>query len=143
MKRWLKFNGVGTLGAVVQLSALTVLKSGLGLHYLMSTLVAVELAVLHNFVWHERWTWAERTKPTGAGWRERLVRFHTTNGFISTCGNLFVMSLLVSRLRVNYVAANILSIGACSAVNFLASDRIVFQSSPSGRGCPPPQAADR
>jgi putative flippase GtrA len=138
MKRWLKFNGIGTLGAMVQLSALAILKTGLGLHYLMSTLVAVELAVLHNFVWHERWTWAERTEPAGTGRPARLVRFHITNGLISICGNLFVMSLLVSHMRVNYVAANILSIGACSAVNFFASDRIVFRGRGGMGGGPPP-----
>lgn len=127
MKRWLKFNGVGTLGTVVQLSALTVLKSGLGLHYLMSTLVAVETAVLHNFMWHERWTWSERTGPARAGLPERFVRFHVANGLISICGNLAMMSVLVSHLGINYFAANILSIATCSVANFWASDRFVFR----------------
>jgi putative flippase GtrA len=127
VKRWLKFNGVGTLGVVVQLSALAVLKSGLGLHYLMSTLVAVETAVLHNFVWHERWTWSERTERSKVGLPERLVRFHLANGLISICGNLAMMSLLVSHLGINYVAANIVSIATCSVANFWASDRIVFR----------------
>ena len=59
--RWLKFNLVGGMGIVVQLLLLVGLKTGLHLHYLAATALAVEIAVVHNFLWHERFTWAERT----------------------------------------------------------------------------------
>jgi putative flippase GtrA len=130
MKRWLKFNGVGMLGVGVQLSALTLLKSGMGLHYLLATVVGVEAAILHNFVWHERWTWVDRTKIKGAALTNRLMRFHLANGVISITGNLGLMWLLVSQLRLNYFAANILSIGTCSIANFWASERMVFRKNP-------------
>jgi putative flippase GtrA len=128
VKRWLKFNGVGLLGVGVQLSTLTFLKGGLGLHYLVATVVAVEAAVLHNFAWHERWTWVDRTKLQRARLAGRLVRFHVANGLISVCGNLALMWVLVSRSQLDYVAANILSIGACSMLNFYASEAFVFQA---------------
>ena len=48
---WLKFNTVGAIGIGVQLAALAALKSGLELNYLLATGLAVEAAVLHNFVW--------------------------------------------------------------------------------------------
>ncbi len=41
-------------------AALTLL---LGPHYLVATALAVEMAVLHNFFWHRRWTWADRRDP--------------------------------------------------------------------------------
>ena len=59
-RRWLKFNSVGAIGIGVQLSVLTLLAGHLGLNYLLATALAVETAVLHNFVWHEKWTWADR-----------------------------------------------------------------------------------
>src|SRR5207245_237643 len=52
----LRFYTVGAAGIVVQLAALTFLKSGLHLDYLPATATAVEAALLHNFFWHERWT---------------------------------------------------------------------------------------
>jgi len=58
--RWGKFNLVGVIGIVVQFAALFFLKSVLHLQYLVSTAIAVEVAVLHNFVWHERFTWVDR-----------------------------------------------------------------------------------
>ena len=58
--RWLKFNFVGLIGIGVQLLALALLKSGLHLNYLLATALAVETAVVHNFLWHERFTWRDR-----------------------------------------------------------------------------------
>ena len=54
-RHWLKFNASWdhrNWGSVADADNL--LTSGLKLNYLMSTFLAVEMAVLHNFVWHER-----------------------------------------------------------------------------------------
>jgi putative flippase GtrA len=58
--RFFRFNVVGAMGVAVQLASLTLLVSGLGVHYLPATAIAIELSLLHNFLWHERWTWRER-----------------------------------------------------------------------------------
>jgi putative flippase GtrA len=130
---WLKFNMVGAVGMAVQLTVLTVLKSGLGMNYLAATVIAVESAVLQNFVWHENWTWSHRTKLNARGMLGRLVRFHLANGLISISGNLVLMWLFVSHLHLHYFVANIGAIGTCSILNFLASDRLVFRREhPSG-----------
>jgi putative flippase GtrA len=60
--RWCKFNLVGAVGIFVQFGVLFLLKSGLHFNYLAATVLAVEAAVVHNFFWHERFTWADRTK---------------------------------------------------------------------------------
>lgn len=126
-RHWLKFNAVGIIGIGVQLLALTFLTSGLKFNYLVSTFLAVETAVLHNFVWHERWTWVERTRQTASGVIGRLIRFHLTNGLISIGGNLLLMWVFVSQLHMHYFLANLIAIGSCSVVNFFASDRLVFR----------------
>jgi putative flippase GtrA len=125
MARFLRFNGVGVLGFAVQLGVLALLLRG-GVHYLAATVVAVELAVLHNFAWHERWTWRDR--PADASTRTgRLWRFHAANGLISLAGNLVLMRLLVGLLGMPPVPANLLSVLLCALVNFTASDRFVFR----------------
>jgi putative flippase GtrA len=73
--RWCRFNFVGGIGIAVQFVALFLLKSVLHFNYLAATAIAVEAAVVHNFVWHEQFTWADRTKPDGKkpdriGWRD-------------------------------------------------------------------------
>ena len=126
--RWLKFNAVGALGIVVQLAALALLVSGLHLNYLAATALAVEIAVLHNFVWHERFTWVDRTSIASGAVLARLLRFNFTTGLISIGGNLVFMRLLVGTARLNYFFANLLTIAACSVANFVATDRLVFQN---------------
>lgn len=123
---WLKFNIVGLIGVGVQLAVLTVLKSGLNWTIRAATIAAVECAVLHNFVWHERWTWAHRKLDLrGLPWR--LLRFNVSNGMISIVGNLVLMELLAVRLHLNYVLSNLVAIGACSLLNFFVSDKLVFK----------------
>ena len=52
--RWVKFSAVGGIGG--QLAALTIFRSWLKLEYLLATGLTVEIAVIHNFLWHERFT---------------------------------------------------------------------------------------
>lgn len=124
---WLKFNAVGIIGVGVQLAILALLKSGMGWSVRVSTVVAVECTVLHNFVWHERWTWAHR-KLDLRGVPGRLLRFNVSNGLISIVGNLVLMEILAVRLGLNYLIANIAAIIACSLLNYFASDRLVFKA---------------
>jgi putative flippase GtrA len=122
--RWLKFNAVGGVGIGVQLVVLAALKSGLHLDYLLATGLAVEAAVIHNFLWHERFTWADRV--TESSWA-RFVKFNLTTGLFSIVGNLLLMKVLVGWGGVNYMVANEITIAVCSLVNFVVSDRVVFR----------------
>jgi len=121
--RWLKFNAVGAIGIGAQLIVLAALRSGLGFGYLWATGLAVEAAVIHNYVWHERFTWRDRQTESPL---LRFAKFNGTTGLFSIGGNLLLMRLLVGELRMNYVVANLVTIGTCSVVNFVVSDRVVF-----------------
>ncbi|HEV3205743.1 MAG TPA: GtrA family protein [Terriglobales bacterium] len=120
--RWLKFNLVGGMGIVVQLAVLVTLKTGLGLDYLTATALAVEAAVVHNFLWHECFTWADRAGASSI----RFLKFNLTTGLFSIGGNLVLMKLLVGLGHMNYLLANGITITLCSVVNFLVSDGFVF-----------------
>jgi putative flippase GtrA len=126
--RWIKFNLVGAIGIGVQLGMLALLTSVFHVEYLLATTLAVESAVLHNFVWHERFTWADRISPRCRDAAVRLVRFNVTTGAVSIGGNLLLMRLLVGQAHLPAVAANVVSVAGCSVVNFLVSDRWVFRA---------------
>ena len=124
LARWLKFNFVGALGIAVQLATLVFLKTGLRLHYMVATALAVETAVIHNFLWHARYTWADRqTRALTV----RFITFNATNGALSIMGNVVMMRLLVEGAHLPYLAANGVAVAACSIANFLLSDRFVFR----------------
>ena len=123
--RWLKFNFVGAIGIAVQLSAFWLLQHWIG--YLPATALAVETAVLHNFVWHERFTWKDRPGSPRQHVM-RLLRFQIGNGAVSILGNMAVMWLLVGRLHMQHrVVANAIAIAICSLLNFAIGEWFVFR----------------
>jgi putative flippase GtrA len=133
--RWLKFNLVGGLGIAVQLAVLLGLKSGFHLNYLLATPLAVEAAVVHNFLWHERYTWADRVQPSRRVSLRRLLRFNLTTGGVSIVGNLGLMKLMVGFGNVNYLIANSVAIALSSLLNFLISEEWVFEREAKHEPC--------
>ncbi|HEV7797838.1 MAG TPA: GtrA family protein [Pyrinomonadaceae bacterium] len=127
MNRWLKFNVVGVVGFALQSAALFVLThTAYSISYLAATAVAVELAVLNNFAWHQRWTWSDRPATTTRQTLRRLATFNLTTGLVSIAGNLILMSILVGRFGLPVVGANVVTVVACSLISFVFADRIAF-----------------
>jgi dolichol-phosphate mannosyltransferase len=124
--RLLKFSVVGAAGIAVQLATLAVLVA-MGVHYLLATALAVEIAILHNFYWHRRFTWASRLSGAGQAATKSLIRFHLGNGLISLLGNLITMRVLAGVLHLPVIGANILAITICWLSNFFIGDRWVFR----------------
>jgi putative flippase GtrA len=125
MPRFIKFNATSALGIIVQLGVLWILIHGLHVSYLPATILAVSAAVVHNFFWHWRWTWADRAIPL-AGAPAALVRFAAANGAVSLAGNVVLMAVLVRGAHVAPVAANLIAIAACGVINYWLGDRLVF-----------------
>jgi putative flippase GtrA len=125
MRRQLvRFYAVGLAGVVVQLSALAWLTRSAGMDSMLSTALAVEIAVVHNFMWHDRWTWPGR--PSGERVR-RFWKFNVSTGAISICANVLVTGMLVSATGLPLVAANAIAIALASLATYLASDLVVFR----------------
>jgi putative flippase GtrA len=122
--RWWKFNLVGAMGMIVQLTALALLSRCVGSHYLCASAAAVELAVLHNFVWHVHFTWRDRRGNSAL--LSQLVRFHLSNGMVSIVGNLVLVRILVPQAHLPPLAASGIAILCCSVANFCLGDSWAF-----------------
>jgi putative flippase GtrA len=121
ISRFLRFNLVGLIGIAVQLTTLALLNRALPTHYLLTSTLAVELTLLHNFAWHLHYTWPQTNSPLAA-----LLRFHASNGFVSLVGNLTLMRLFIHTLHAPILAANILTIALCGLANFLLAHHWAF-----------------
>jgi len=130
MARWLKFNAAGIVGVGVQMAALYLLTHFAELNYLASTTIAVEAAILHNFIWHERYTWRIRTRVDPHSALQRLLHFNLSNGAVSLVGNLVLMKLLVDWVGMPVMAANLCAIAACSTLNLVIEEYFVFAAKP-------------
>jgi putative flippase GtrA len=126
LSRWAAFNAVGVAGMIVQLGVVAILVHLLRVHYVLATVVGVESAILHNFMWHQRWTWRDRPARHVRDRVVRLARFHLLNGSISIVGNVALTTLLTGVVGLDAIVSNAIAIVACSLLNFTASDSLVF-----------------
>lgn len=122
--RWMKFNLVGAMGMALQLAALAIFNRLSHGRYLLASAAAVELTLLHNFVWHLRYTWHDRSDRGSKS--TQLARFHLSNGLVSMLGNLVLMRLFVQQEHLPLLLANGLAILCCSVVNFCLGHLWVF-----------------
>jgi putative flippase GtrA len=104
----LRFAVVGGAGTVVNTAALYVLHRLLGVPLVAASAVAVELAVVHNYVFNNRWTFGMRVLSV-----RRLGKFN-----VSMLAGLAVNVLVLWAL---VLPANLLAIGAALAVNYASS----------------------
>lgn len=131
--RWAKFNLVGAIGVVVQLSSLALFNRIAPGHYLCETAAAIELTLLHNFLWHMRLTWSDRLDRSR--WLSQLIRFHLSNGVVSLAGNLALTRLFRLQMHLPLLISNAGAIVCCSILNFVMSDRWTFAATSEGGNC--------
>ena len=116
------FMVVGWLGFALQIAVLALLMSLAHWSWLPATAAAVELAVVHNFIWHERVTWRDR----GVAGVARFARFNVATGLTSIGGNIALMAIYVGVIDLPPIVANALAVATMSVVNFFVADRWVF-----------------
>ena len=125
--RWARFASAGLGGFVVQLAALAGLTKWTDLHYVSATLIAVELAILCNFAWHEQWTWRDRPSATWHQRLQRLVRFHVLTGLTSIIGTTVMTAALVEGAGLSPLVSNAVSVVSLGLFNFAGSETLVFR----------------
>jgi dolichol-phosphate mannosyltransferase len=124
--RILKFALVGAWGFVVNMFFLWFLTETAGLYYLLSSVLAIEISLINNFVLNDLWTWYDRGKAGRVEYFKRMLQYQITAG-VSMLANLFVLWLLTAVFGVYYLASNIFGILCGSALNFVVNDRWTFR----------------
>jgi dolichol-phosphate mannosyltransferase len=140
-----RFTAVAVAGFVLQTAVLEGLTAA-GLHYLPATLVAVEAAILHNYVWHERWTWRDRGTPPGSR-AARLARYHGLTAAVSLGGQALTVMVLTGGLGLRPSISSALAVVALGGLTYAGAGRFVFPppaaTRPDGAGIPRPAAVRR
>ena len=121
-QRAFRFYAVGAAGATLQLLIVAVLAHAFRVHYGVATAMALGATLVHNFIWHVRWTWRDR-RP-GTGYVVAFVRFASANGGVSILGTALLVPLCVERFGLPAVAANVVAIAVCGLVNFWLASRV-------------------
>jgi dolichol-phosphate mannosyltransferase len=126
LEKILRFGVVGCSGIVVNMGLLWLLTSFAGIPDLASLAIAIELSIVNNFVWNERWTFGG-----GEGHRFGKVphRFASFQA-VSVGGALinWFLYLVLTRLGGLYwLLANLLAILVAFAWNYLVNRNITWR----------------
>jgi dolichol-phosphate mannosyltransferase len=123
LRKIVKFGAVGGSGIVVNTAILYALTSMLGMYLMLSSILAIETAVVTNFVLNDLWTFGEDDKK-----RNVFERFLMFNG-VSMAGiliNMAVLYVLTAFFGVYYLTANVVGIVVAFAWNFVLNRNFTF-----------------
>ena len=96
---------------------------------MLATVVGLQIAVLHNFVGHSRWTWLDRPAISFRDVARRFGRYQIAKA-VSLSVNAGLTTWAVWRLHVPVELANAAAVAVLSIANFLITDRFVFRVPP-------------
>ena len=125
-KKIIKFGLVGASGIVVNTGILYGLTEYLGIYYMISSLFAVETAIITNFILNDTWTFDGSNKShMGKRWK-RFISFQ----MISVCGvaiNMAVLFALTEFAGIYYLISNIAGIIIAFIWNFLVNRHVTWK----------------
>lgn len=123
--RLIKFSIVGVIGAGINTGFLWVLTDVAGLFYLFSAVVAIEIAILMQFLMNDRWTFKE-TKTQHIG--QFIRRIFKSNVWRSggLAVNVGVLYLLTEYMGVYYLLSNIVGIICAFLLNYILESRLTW-----------------
>jgi dolichol-phosphate mannosyltransferase len=123
--RMIKFSIVGVIGAGINTGFLWILTDLAGLYYLFSSVVAIEIAIMMQFMMNDRWTFRDR-KTTGAG--QFIKRIFKSNLWRSggLAVNVGILYLFTAYIGVYYLLSNIFGIICAFSLNYILESRLTW-----------------
>lgn len=124
--RLVKFGLVGTWGFFVNMFFLWFLTEVTGLYYLLSSVLAIEIAMVNNYVLNDLWTWRDRGKTGKREYLKRMLQYHVAASAAALL-NVAVLWILTQPFGIYYLVSNIFGILCGMALNYLVNDRWTFK----------------
>ncbi len=120
-----RFAAVGLLGSLVNLAVMAVMVHGLfDLSYVVASVVAAEVSILHNYLLHERFVFRDR-RDERRKWVVRLGQQLLFNNAEALMRLPFLI-LLVEALAFNSVLAQAVTLVLSFLARFLFTTRVVY-----------------
>lgn len=128
MGRMSRFAAVGLLGTVVNLTVMWLLVGGLlDVGYVLASIVAAELSIVHNFLVQERYVFRDVRRGS---WGRRLAQFLAFNN-VEALARIPLLVLLVEALGTGAVAGQALLVAGAFVGRFLFTSRVVYRPQPA------------
>ena len=128
-----KFMAVAWLGMVVNTGCLYLFKGVMGIKLIPASMMAIEIAIIHNFIWFRYWAWKDRKKGNSDGFLKQLIKYNLATGAVDFVANVSVLWSLATLFKVHYLLANVLGMIAPPFIKFWLNEKLIFKESPHVR----------
>ncbi|NOZ63051.1 MAG: GtrA family protein [Calditrichaeota bacterium] len=127
LMRFVKFGIVGGSGVVVNMFFLWLFTDIFRIYYLISSAVAIFLAMTNNFIWNDLWTWKGRGGGGFKAYLFRFLKFCFISGMADYVGNLSILWILTHFFHVYYLISNLVAIATVMLFKFFLHDHWTFR----------------
>ncbi|HEX6292590.1 MAG TPA: glycosyltransferase family 2 protein [Herpetosiphonaceae bacterium] len=122
--RFMRFLTVGISGLVVNLLLLAGMTELLGLHYLLSAVLATQGSTIWNFALTEHWVFSDRQQTRGRVLRLVFFLFMNNAAFLLRGPMIY---LLTAGLGMYYLLSNLISLVALTIVRYGVADNLIWK----------------
>ncbi|HET7520374.1 MAG TPA: GtrA family protein [Candidatus Limnocylindria bacterium] len=118
-----RFAIVGVVGIAVNAVALLFFTEALGIHYVLSAILASQVSTLHNFVLSELWVFRGHDSP-----RHLLFRYLAFNALnvLTLFVRVPVLIVLTEWTGLHYAISNLVAIGLTFGIRYLVADNWIW-----------------
>lgn len=123
------FAVVGVSGIAVNMGVLWILTHFANIHYALASPIAIELSILNNFIWNDRFTWRGRRRARKLSIWKGLLRFNIVS-WIAGSMNWLLLIFFTEVAGIYYLWANLMAIAIAAAINFILNEKWTFKAMP-------------
>jgi dolichol-phosphate mannosyltransferase len=120
-RSFLKFCLVGALGFLVNTGLLWILTDGVGLYYVLSSAISIEVSILFNFSLNDSWTFRNR-KGLGNNILVRAIKYNLVC-IVGAVLNLGILTLMTEGFGVYYLISNMVGMVVAVLWNYGGSTK--------------------
>lgn len=93
------------------------------LFYLISGAIAVEISLINNFFWNDRWTFANNHRNSI---KKRLAHYHVIS-LTGAVADILLLYIFTSWFGIYYLISNFMSIVCVFFVNFIINSKVTWK----------------
>lgn len=105
--RFLKFCLVGLIGIFLNQTLLWFFTTKIGIYYLISSAIAIEITILNNFILN--YTWTFKDKNINGCFLKKIIKYNIVSYSVDFL-NIIILFILVSLLGIHYLVSNLIGI---------------------------------
>lgn len=122
---FVRFCLVGATGFIINYTILTILNEWLHSPLYVAQLLAAEIALFSNFMFHHRWTYKASTVRKTIS--KLIIQFHATS-WVAVVGSVLMVTAGVKFLHLSNLMALVLSSATALLWNFSWSKYVIWHS---------------